>query len=122
MLQYDLWTWIRLGWSSRLRVSFAGITGIFTFPFLVNIVPSSVLASGLPTSARHLGLVSISYYHRHHYFLEPMYFHDLPTTCEKFYHEIPTMMFIVSFSLLYQQSTFAAETRLYTAESVRRES
>lgn len=23
--------------------------------------------------------------------------HDLPTTCEKFYHEIPTTMFTISF-------------------------
>jgi hypothetical protein len=33
-------------------------------------------------------------------------------TCEKFYHEIPTTMFIISFSLLYQRTTFAAGPRL----------
>ena len=32
-------------------------------------------------------------------------------TCEKFYHEIPTTMFIISFSLLYQRTTFATVPR-----------
>ena len=49
--------------------------------------------------------------HHHFIFLEPMCSHDLPMTCEKFYHEIPTTMFIISFSLLYQRTTFATVPR-----------
>lgn len=41
-------------------------------------------------------------------FLEPICSHDLSTTCEKFYHEIPTTMFIIFFSLLHQQRASAS--------------
>jgi hypothetical protein len=101
ILHDDLWTWCRHNWSSCLHD--CAPPAFLTFSFLVkhfSFKRACERLSDIYTAFRPNPFPC----HHHHlfFFLEPMCSHDLPTTCEKFYHEIPTMMFIISFSLLYQ--------------------